>query len=374
MIELEREFQPNWISSPGDTISDILEERDSNQVELAKQLGLTTKHLNQLIKGKASLTEETALKLERVLGSTARFWLNSEANYRARLAKREEQKKYEIWTDWLDVLPIAWLKRVNAIPDWPIVKPRKPEIVETLLKFFGVASPQEWEDRCKALQLSFSRNCKNESDIGAVTSWLRVGEILAEMTTVPKFSRAKFSKSLNEIRELTVLPPHEFEPKLQVLCNESGVKLVFVPAPPNAHVGGVARWLNLHSPIIQLSLYGKTNDQFWFAFFHEAAHILFHADIKENIFLDDWGGNSGENIQECEASQWAAEMLIPISNIGDFFAKRITGSDIRQFAQSINIHPGIVVGRLQHEGKLQKATSLNRLKDRFEIDSVVFHR
>ncbi len=374
MIELERDFQPNWISPPGNTIADVMEERDWNQVELAKRLGMTTKHLNQLIKGKASLTEETALKLERVLGSTARFWLNREASYRVRLAKREEQMKYEIWTDWLDVLPIAWLKQVNAIPDWPIIKPRKPEIVETLLKFFGVASPQEWEDRYKALHLTFRRTCVIESEIGAVTSWLRVGEILAEKTTVPKYSRARFSKALNEIRELTVLPPGDFEPKLQALCNESGVKLAFVPAPPNAHVSGVARWLNLHSPIIQLSLYGKTNDQFWFAFFHEAAHILLHADSKESIFLDDWGGDSGESRQEQEASQWAAEMLIPNSDFSDSFTKRITSSQVRQFAQSINIHPGIVVGRLQHEGKLQSTTTLNRLKDRFEIDSVVFYR
>ncbi len=94
MIDQSRNFQPVWLTSPGDTISDLMEERDWNQVELAKRLGFTTKHLNQLIKGKASLSEDAAFRLERVLGSTARFWLNREAIYRERLARLEVQKLY----------------------------------------------------------------------------------------------------------------------------------------------------------------------------------------------------------------------------------------------------------------------------------------
>jgi len=66
------------------------------------------------------------------------------------------------------------------------------------------------------------------------------------------------------------------------LCNESGVSLIFIPSIPGAHVSGAARWLNPHKPLIKLSFYGKTNDKFWFSFFHEAAHILKHD--KKNGF------------------------------------------------------------------------------------------
>ena len=94
MIDQKRKFQPDWISSPGDTIRDLMEERNWNQLELAKRLGFTTKHLNQLVKGKASLSEDTALRLERVLGSTTTFWLNRETIYRKRLARLEAQQPY----------------------------------------------------------------------------------------------------------------------------------------------------------------------------------------------------------------------------------------------------------------------------------------
>ena len=366
MINHKQEFQPDWISSPGDTIFDLMEERDWNQVELARRLGFTTKHLNQLIKGKATLSEDAALRLERVLGSTARFWLNREAIYRERLARLEAQQFYAKWIDWLDMLPLSWLKKVGVIPDRRITDSRKPELVETLLQFFSVASPNEWTDRYENLQGSFRRARNVNSDIGAVTSWLRMGEIEAEKIVAPKFSKMKFEKALNEIRELTVLSPREFDPRLRALCIEAGVKLVFVPAVPKAHVSGVARWLNLHSPLIQLSLYGRTNDKFWFAFFHEAAHILLHADNKQNIFLDGSSNDSTNSLQEQEADQWAANKLVPQERTVDLFKIR-TSDDLERFARSINIHPGIVVGRLQYEGILRYASLLNHSKEKFEL-------
>lgn len=366
MIDQVPKFQPDWISPPGSTILDLMEERDWNQVELAGRLGFSTKHLNQLIKGKVSLSEDAALRLERVLGSTANFWLNREAIYRERLARQEARQRYEKWTDWLNLLPLSWLKEVNVIPDRRITESRKPELVEMLLRFFSVASPEEWTVRYQNLQASFRHGRKTDSDIGAITAWLRMGELEAEKMTVPKFSEARFKKVLNEIRNLTVLSPCEFEPELRALCSEAGVKLALVPAVPKAHISGVARWLNQHSPLIQLSLYGKTNDKFWFAFFHEAAHILLHAGNKRSIFLDSLNDYSGESSQEKEANQWAADKLIPQSSIDDLF-KSQTADDIECFAHSINIHPGIVVGRLQHEGLLDYATRLNHWKTKFEL-------
>ncbi|MGB4406261.1 MAG: HigA family addiction module antitoxin [Sphaerochaeta sp.] len=77
----------NWASPPGETILDILEERGWSQSELAVRTGYTRKHIDQLVQGNACITEETALKLEQVLGSTAGFWLNREAQYRSLIAR-----------------------------------------------------------------------------------------------------------------------------------------------------------------------------------------------------------------------------------------------------------------------------------------------
>ncbi|MCP4702192.1 MAG: helix-turn-helix domain-containing protein [Gammaproteobacteria bacterium] len=99
-------FNPDWVSPPGDTVSDLLEERNWSQTEFARRAGYTEKHVSLLIRGKLSITEDTAIKLERTLGSTARFWLAREAQYRESLMRDAESKTMEQHKDWLAILPL----------------------------------------------------------------------------------------------------------------------------------------------------------------------------------------------------------------------------------------------------------------------------
>lgn len=268
--------------------------------------------------------------------------------------------------EWLDKLPLADLKKAKVIPDERITNAIKPALVEQLLHFFGIASPKEWQSCYGTMQASFRRAKKPRSDFGAIASWLRLGEITAEQLETPKYDRAKFKKALRQIRELTVLEPQKFDPELRRFCADAGVKLALVPAFPRTHVSGAARWLNSHSPLIQLSLYGKTNDRFWFTFFHEAAHILLHANQKDDIFLDDIGRTGQSSRHEDEANQWAGDLLIPPGKIREVRNPN-SKEEILAFAREMNIHPSIVVGRLQHEGLLDYGTGLNKLKVKFEL-------
>ncbi len=92
MTENLDRFEPEWpLPPPGDTILDILEEKNWTQSEFARRTGYTIKHVSRLIRGKAAITKNTALQLERVLGSSAEFWLSREAKYRQAIARAEEK-------------------------------------------------------------------------------------------------------------------------------------------------------------------------------------------------------------------------------------------------------------------------------------------
>lgn len=78
-------FQPSWVSSPGETILDILEERGWSKKEFSKQIGVAPKNVNKLLRGEVKLTAQLATSLSQVLGSTPEFWLNREALYRMSL-------------------------------------------------------------------------------------------------------------------------------------------------------------------------------------------------------------------------------------------------------------------------------------------------
>lgn len=365
MNDLAVSFAPDWVSPPGDTILDLIEEKEWTQDELATRLGVSAKLVNQLIKGKAALSQDTALKLERVLGSTAAFWISREALYREQLSRAESKAKLGQWTSWLDCLPLKELMSSGAIEKCRIVEKNKPGLVEQCLKFFGVASPDEWTDHYSGMQVAFRRSREDQSDIAAISSWLRMGEIEAEQFSGPKYDRDKFEKALIEIRSLTTKTPKDFEPRMRSLFTDAGVAFVLVPAIPRSHVSGVARWLNPHRPLIQMSLYGKTNDKFWFTLFHESAHILLHANEKKSVYLDDPSKRNNEDPKEIEANDWAGNFMIP-KQYSHALAGLKTRDAVQTFARQIGVHPGIVVGRLQHDGLIE-VSWMNDLKQSFRF-------
>src|SRR5260221_10563743 len=85
---------------PGDTISETIEHYKMSQVELAQRMGKTPSKINDIISGKEPITIATALKLEKVLGIDAQFWINSETSYRERLSRIEQQQSLEECVDW----------------------------------------------------------------------------------------------------------------------------------------------------------------------------------------------------------------------------------------------------------------------------------
>ena len=91
MTKTAHPFTPDWVSPPGETIADLLEEWNWTQTQLADRLGCTDLKVRQLIEGEIAISEDIAHKLAEILGSTADFWLRLEAIYRDRLAKNLAQ-------------------------------------------------------------------------------------------------------------------------------------------------------------------------------------------------------------------------------------------------------------------------------------------
>ena len=84
------EYTPDSVSLPGETLQEVLDERQMTQADLAEQMGRPKKTVNEIVQGKAAITPETALQLERVLGVPAGFWNNLEKNYREHQARNEQ--------------------------------------------------------------------------------------------------------------------------------------------------------------------------------------------------------------------------------------------------------------------------------------------
>jgi Zn-dependent peptidase ImmA (M78 family) len=157
--------------------------------------------------------------------------------------------------------------------------------------------------------------------------------------------------------------PQQFLPHLQVLCASCGVALVVVRAPKGCRASGATRFLSTEKALIALSFRHRTDDHFWFTFFHEAAHLILHA--KDALFLED--GSDVTETEEAEANEFAARVLVPKEYIVELASLRPNLKSIVAFARRLGVAPGIVVGQLQHIRRIRR-DQLNSLKRRYAWD------
>jgi hypothetical protein len=198
------------------------------------------------------------------------------------------------------------------------------------------------------MAVAFRKSATFEVNEKALAAWLRMGERKAERMPCAPYDEERFRSALIEARRLTRDVPSSFVSELVELCSAAGVAVVFVPELSGCRANGATRWVSPTRALLQLSLRYKTDDQLWFTFFHEAGHILLHK--KRAIFLE---GNGSVGREEEEANAFAADFLIPQSEFTDFADLGSPSEvEIREFAAGIGVSPGIVVGRLHHEGLL----------------------
>lgn len=349
-------YAPQDRTPPGDTLAETLEALGMTQIDLADRVGLSRKTINQIIQGVAPITAETAIKLETALGTPAAFWLNLDANYQEFLARKAQQVDFQDAISWLKRIPYKEMVGLRWLP----AGVSDEEKVGYTLAFYGTATPTLWETYWAKFTVRFRKSKLATDELGIVSAWLRKGELDAQKIQTQPFDAEKFKAALKHIRALTQASSDVFQPKMQALCAEAGVALVFTPELKKLRVNGATYWLTKDKALIQLSLLYKSDDHFWFTFFHEAKHVL--QEIKNGVFME--GLKDGDEAEK-DADEFACEFLIPKEKYAAFLRSGdFREHNVSSFARQLDITPGIVVGRLQHD-KLIKFDRLNFLKRKF---------
>lgn len=359
-------FRPDYAVAPGETIADLLEDREMTQTALSERLGVTNKHVNQVVKGSASISAELALGLEKVFGVAADFWLRREAGYRAQLARQAEWKTLTRSIEWAKRFPVKELKARGYLP----AKATDESLVAAMLTFLGVASVEQWQEPV----VSYRKSQKVESDDYALAAWLRIGELKAEEIECEPFDTDRFRDALEQARGLTALEPEEWVEQLIELCAQCGVAVVILEHFQLSRVNGATRWISPHKALIQLSLRQNWEDIFWFTFFHEAGHVLLHRKkllLVEPVRRASAAKMDPELLQlEVEADKFAAQTLIP--NRFNKRLEQISFAEIPLLAAEIGVAPAVVVGRLHHEHRIDESRGLpfnrgNKWRRRYEF-------
>ena len=77
--------QPDWLGpgvAPGEILlEEYLKPLGLGQVEAARRLGISLNRLNEIVLGKRAITADTALRLGRLLKTSAQLWMRLQADW-----------------------------------------------------------------------------------------------------------------------------------------------------------------------------------------------------------------------------------------------------------------------------------------------------
>ncbi|WP_339503775.1 ImmA/IrrE family metallo-endopeptidase [Pseudomonas sp. RL_105y_Pfl2_101] len=351
-------FQPSWISPPGDTILDILSDREITPKLLADSMGCELASVELLFDGSAEITEQLAHRLSAVIGPDPEFWIVRERQYREDVSRiyRDVSQSEE---SWLLELPVKSMQAFG----WISNSESKSKKVIDCLDYFGVPDISAWKDKSSEFvkDSRFRASKSFDQKVGATAAWIRYGEIRALKASCNKWDKSELLENIESIRALTNIPePSEFIPNLQAILANCGVILVISRTPEGCPASGMAKFLSEDKALIMLSFRYLSDDHFWFSLFHEIGHLILHG--QDSTFVE--GEEFECDREEREANEFAAITLIPSRFRVNMEAHSDNYRSIIKFAKSVGIAPGVVVGQMQHFN-IVKRNHMNKLKVKY---------
>jgi len=353
-------YQSDLAIHPGEFLEETLEELGMSQAELAHRLGRPAQAINEIIKGKKSITPATALELEDVLGIPSHIWIGLESEYQIVLARQEELKQMKKESALVKNFPYADLVKLGVVK----ATKRAVEKVDELKRFFSVAKLAQIQE-VKAYQPAFRVSNHGKISHESIAAWMQAARIKAKDIKTDKFDKKRLKECLPQIKSLINLDINEALKEIQKILNSCGIALVLLPHFKNTKVHGATFWIDSDKAVIAMTIRGGFSDIFWFSFFHEIGHILLHP--KREVFLEDGCDDPNLQKQEDEANRFASETLIDEKEYKKFISKNdFSKKSVVNFAKKLDIKPSIVIGRLMHDQIIHYSDSnLLALRDKY---------
>lgn len=354
---------PNYIQKkdriafhPGYYVKELIDSNGLTQEDFAKRIGTTPKNISKLVNGEQRLSIEMSMKLARFMGTSVEYWLNLQNAFDALLAEFESDEELERERTVFRALDYRYFREHWGAPAYP----RQVDLqIQEVRSFLGVASLTVLEKPDLAVSFRSVKSGMNESNIIRANTLVQIAVNEALKIKAPKYNRSLFRTAANHA--LTLTRDHDgFYPILKEKFLQAGVIFVVLPNLPGSKINGATKIIG-DSVMLMVNDRRLDADTFWFTLFHEVGHIM-HGDF--GISFDDSVAKSEDG-----ADKFASNCLVPPEEYQEFvYGLRFNPSDIEAFSEEIGRDPGIVLGRLQHDGYVDRRdTRYNYLRHKYKV-------
>lgn len=344
MVEKMNGLSLDFIIHPGETIKEVLEEKQMNQEELAIRTGFSPKHVSEVVNGKKGISPSFAKSLEYVLGMPASFWINLQGIYDKEILEYKEQEEI----DENEVNIVKSLRAVIKYAENLEIMTKTKNVISQIIELRNICNVNNltYINNLVTSQVAFRKSQTIETNVYVLYVWLRICELIAEKSDVENVYNEEILKAnISKIKNCMFLEINEAIKELKRIFSECGIVFQVVKNFTGAPVQGFIK-KNNNKIILSMTIRGAFSDIFWFTLFHEIGHLL-NGDIVNSNFIDFTDSKSD---MENRADEFARGVLINEEDFNEFINQQnLTETAIINFAKEQGVQPFIVVGRIQKQ-------------------------
>jgi len=333
---------------PGKILEQKLEEKGWSKGELAAILGVSRQTVYLVLTGKVNISKEMATRLAAAFGNAPAEWLKWDSLHKLSTPGTDVSSVGKM-ARLYDVAPVRDMQRRG----WLALTADPSELEFELKKFFGADSL----DADIVFPVAAKRTVALANLNSAEKAWCFRARQLAASMIVDPFRSERLAALAKKLRQLAAYPKEARH--LPKIFSEFGIRFVVIEPLPGVKIDGAAFWLSEEEPAIAVSIRHDRIDGFWFTVMHEYAHIRAGDALSVDTDLIDEMRGIAVTLVEDEterlANERAADILVPrsemwsfISRVGPYYSRE----RVIQFAHTMKIHPGIIVGQLQYRKEL----------------------
>ncbi|MGO1971601.1 MAG: HigA family addiction module antitoxin [Propionibacteriaceae bacterium] len=351
----------DYAVAPGEYLEEWIEDQGLSQQRVAELLGSSRKQVNEIVNGRAPITNDTAMRLERVVGIPARAWLKYEALYRADLARIADEESLADYADEIAPSTATYLRSLGVTK----ANKRNPgELVSDFLAFHRCGTWDAYthlheEASSGDYALAALKESGSTVDKTLLTTWLRAAELAEpfERGRGYNFDPDKLRDALSALRTRAATPDATMLRDMANMLADVGVVFMVVDPPSSFPLLGMTRWIDKRVPVIQQTgRWGKDGFVIW-TLFHEIGHVL--NDPRGEMHLEYSNEKRRNTDAEKAANRFAMDVLFGESGMEPFRGLS-KDREIASAARDLGIAPGVAVHQM-HRRRLLHYSFGNRL-------------
>lgn len=329
----------------GKYLKDYLEFNNISQTEFAMRMGITQKHMNELLNEKTNITLEMAANIERLTGIDSGFIINVENSKKLsdKILKdcgAIKNVKKMLTNDY----HISELKKNNWINFRDETNPMQMCIdILNFLKIKDFSVVEKMKE-----QVLFKRT---GNDFNKIALWVAHCDEIANKQEVNEYNKYNFNFLIQDLKDDSYRRGIDLE-KIRKLLNCYGIYFVCEKAMSGSKIRGCFKVRGKH-PAIYITDNYAGKDSLYYELFHELGHCKSdYNEAKNKIIIE------GTQLQEERADSFAISTMIPKNLWKELDNVDINEENLQIFSNKYKIPMSFIVGRLAKNKKIKYSSKI----------------